>query len=55
MLHEVNVICTTDADLDSLFANLPQRYILEMRGFKNNSICRSRLEVFSKCAVSDDA
>jgi hypothetical protein len=26
MLHEVNVICTTDADLDSLFENLPQRY-----------------------------
>jgi len=38
MLHEVNVICTTDADLNSLFDNLPQR---------------SRLEVFGKLAVPE--
>jgi hypothetical protein len=38
MLHEINVICTTDSDLSSLFETLPQR---------------PRLEVFSTMATCD--
>jgi hypothetical protein len=39
MLHEINMICNTDADLSSLFETLPQR---------------SRLSVFTKMAVNDE-
>jgi len=38
MLHEINMICNTDADLSSLFNTLPQR---------------SRLSVFTKLAVNE--